>query len=380
MKNIAFSDFRRYNCRDMKTIGYKQFLKETFLEKARLHDLPAAGCFELTPLCNLDCRMCYVHLNDPAVRERILSGEQWIALMEQAIRSGMVDAVLTGGEAMTHPDFWQIYMYLIDQGVSIHLKTNGILLTGETVERLLEYPPFSIDVSLYGCDGESYKAVTGHNVFETVSGNVRTALAAGLPLGLAITPSAYMLPWIDRVLETAAGFGTSVLLNGLLAEPKPETGRSLDEFRIDAEENARIRRRSRELLSSGRLSTEEQEERELLGSAESRPHVSPRGLHCNGGRTGFVVWWTGAMGPCPNFPRDILCAEPLRTGFEAAWHEVNQGVKDYAVPEACHSCAVNTRCHYCPARHGHYAVQHACDPAVCAYWKSVCGDRTDCET
>lgn len=31
--------------------------------KARDKGIPISGSFELTPLCNLDCKMCYVHLN-----------------------------------------------------------------------------------------------------------------------------------------------------------------------------------------------------------------------------------------------------------------------------------------------------------------------------
>ena len=138
----------------MNTINYNQFIHDA-TKVAREHDTPISGSFELTPLCNLDCKMCYVHLTDPTVKQRMLSGDEWISLMGQAISHGMMIALLTGGEAMTHPDFWQIYSYLIDRGVSILLKTNGVLLNAETVARLLEYPPLSIDVSLYGCDGES---------------------------------------------------------------------------------------------------------------------------------------------------------------------------------------------------------------------------------
>ena len=41
--------------------------------KARHMDVPLMGSFELTPLCNLDCKMCYVHLthNQIAKDERL---------------------------------------------------------------------------------------------------------------------------------------------------------------------------------------------------------------------------------------------------------------------------------------------------------------------
>ena len=84
----------------VNTKSCKQFLLEA-AKNAREHDTPICGDFELTPLCNLDCRMCYVHLADPAVKARMLTGDQWISLMGQAIERGMLIALLTGGEAMT---------------------------------------------------------------------------------------------------------------------------------------------------------------------------------------------------------------------------------------------------------------------------------------
>lgn len=97
-------------------------------------------------------------LADLAVKVRKLTGDQWIGLMGQAIERGMLIALLTGGEAMTHPDFKRIYMFLIEQGISVRVKTNGILLNHDMIDLFAEYPPYTVDVSLYGCDGESYRA------------------------------------------------------------------------------------------------------------------------------------------------------------------------------------------------------------------------------
>lgn len=55
----------------MITVSYNKFLHEA-TRIARENDTPISGYFELTPLCNLDCKMCYVHLSDPAVKERML--------------------------------------------------------------------------------------------------------------------------------------------------------------------------------------------------------------------------------------------------------------------------------------------------------------------
>lgn len=48
----------------------------------------------------------------------------------------------------------------------IRLKSNGILLNKTNLERLKLYPPAGIDISLYGCDSNSYTSLTGKDVFD----------------------------------------------------------------------------------------------------------------------------------------------------------------------------------------------------------------------
>ena len=74
------SDYRRY-----ETV--RRFLNF----KARDKGVPISGSFELTPLCNLDCRMCYVHLQkDQMQGAQLLRIDQWKQIMQQAIDAGMM--------------------------------------------------------------------------------------------------------------------------------------------------------------------------------------------------------------------------------------------------------------------------------------------------
>ena len=352
----------------MESITLKQFtvlLNRDAYEKA----LPIFGAFELTPLCNLDCKMCYVHLQNPTVRNRMLRGNQWLSVMQEAIDCGLFSALLTGGEAMTHPDFWNIYMFLIDHGVSVRVKTNGILLNGQNIERFKTYPPHLIDISLYGCDSDSYLAVTGVDAYQRVVDNIRMAIDAGLCIRIMITPSGYMSPWTERVMELAKSFGVKVIVNSVLIEPDENTGRRKQDFDLTESENARIREKRDELFPLKFMSPEE--ENEIYGSIEKRADIQEKGLYCNGGRTSFAINWDGTMGPCLSFPRDIVCAHPLTDGFETAWHQVNECVRNYTVPDKCRSCRLNTKCHYCPTQHGKMAARHKCDPQVCSYWANV---------
>jgi radical SAM protein with 4Fe4S-binding SPASM domain len=350
----------------MEKLSYREYLA-LIEEKAYQGDIPFRGSFELTPLCNLDCKMCYVHLQDPSVKDQMLSGEQWISMMQGAIDRGMMEALLTGGEAMTHPAFWDIYMYLINHGISTQVKTNGILLNEETVKRFQEFPPYSLDISLYGCNSESYVAVTGVDAYEKVVRHIRLAIEAGLRVQIMITPSSYMLPWTDRVMALAKSFGVSVMVNEVLVEAHENTGRKKVDFGMALEDDVRIKEKSKELLPPQYSS----DDHEFFMRRRQRPVLSEKGLYCNAGRTGFAVNWDGIMVPCLNFPRDVVCAYPLRDGFERSWNEVNEGIKNYVVPQACHSCELNSWCHYCPMHHQKVAGKHLCDPDYCNYVKAL---------
>ena len=346
----------------MDKLPYGEFLA-MLQERAREADVPYNGSFELTPLCNFDCKMCYVHLQDPSVKHRMLSGEQWLSIIRQAIDEGMMEALLTGGEAMTHPAFWDIYMYLINHGITTRVKTNGLLLNEDAIKRFQEYRPYRIDISLYGCDSESYMAVTGVDAYEQVVRNIRLAIDAGLYIQIMITPSSYMSPWTERVMQLAKSFGVSVMVNDTLIDPHDNTGRQKADFDIPLEEGLKIEEKRKEMFSSGYSTVEH----EFFMKNRNRQHVLDKGLYCDAGRSGFAVNWDGVMLPCLAFPRDVVCAYPLRDGFHQAWSEVNEGVKNYEVPKACHSCELNDKCHYCPMNHSKVAAKHQCDTDYCNY-------------
>jgi uncharacterized radical SAM superfamily Fe-S cluster-containing enzyme len=106
----------------------------------QMHNKTCTILVEITNACNLSCKVCY----SDSRGDRILPVE----LFEEHIRrlvaqKGGLDSVqLTGGEAMLHPQFWEMLSFLHRQdGVKkIYLPTNGILLARpETADRLLPF-------------------------------------------------------------------------------------------------------------------------------------------------------------------------------------------------------------------------------------------------
>ena len=98
----GITDYRRY-----------QQVRQYLGFKAREKNLPISNSFELTPLCNLDCKMCYVHLQREQMHgAELLTTEQWKDIMRQSIDAGMMFATLTGGECLTYPGFDELYLFL----------------------------------------------------------------------------------------------------------------------------------------------------------------------------------------------------------------------------------------------------------------------------
>ena len=113
-----------------------------------------------------------------------------------------------------------------------------------------------------------------HDVFETVTANVRAAIAAGLHVQLKITPSAYMLPWVDRIMEYAGTLGAEdVNVNVALFEANKDTGRSMEDFGLSLEENARIHRKYRDMFPR-KPEVRRRKRRSSWGTFRSMNHAS----------------------------------------------------------------------------------------------------------
>ena len=195
--------------------------------KAREKGIPFSGLFELTPVCNLDCKMCYVHLDHEQMSgKELLTISEWKDIMAQAHSMGMMYAELTGGECLTYPGFDELYLFLRSLGVRTGIKTNGVILN-KKLELFDRYHPSSVTVSLYGSSNEGYKNVTGHAVFDAVYDTLLKLKRVEYPVTIAITPSRYMLGDIENIIRLAEQLDFPFLLNILLFPPRDETGREL---------------------------------------------------------------------------------------------------------------------------------------------------------
>ena len=72
-------------------------LTELLFQKATREKIPLNGTLELSPICNMNCKMCYIHKSVKEVKEHprpMMRLNEWISLAEEMKRQGTLYLLL----------------------------------------------------------------------------------------------------------------------------------------------------------------------------------------------------------------------------------------------------------------------------------------------
>lgn len=313
-------------CESSFNEGFLRELKET----AYKNRFPLSVTFELTPLCNFSCVMCYVHLTNEQMEKqgRMLSAEEWIKLAAQAKEMGTLYITLTGGEPFTRPDFWQIYSQLSKMGFLISILSNGYLIDESVMEKFREYgTPYMIKLSAYGASNEAYqKTCKVKDGFTKLDRAVTFIKEAGIPFAVTATVVKEnmsdlkgMIEWSKR-RNVPFTHSVTVVKSARGAVNTAETSRfSFDEF-IDGMSLENIRK-------------------------NMFPPLETPFAWCSNYRTSAWVTWKGNVQQCSfmNAPYATL-----ENGFESAWNELGLKLDALKSPPECTDCEYSAFCQRCP--------------------------------
>ena len=320
--------------------------------------IPIHGHFEITPQCNLDCKMCYVHLTKNQMNSSSeLSIEDWKRITDEAIENGMIFASISGGECLTSPYFDDLYLYLKSKGIIIFVLTNGVLLSSK-IGLFADYPPALIQVSMYGYDEDSYEKVTGHRKYDVVDRSILTAKECGINISIAVTASKY-LPSVYAIVKKYYELGIGATVNSWLIPPYSSTGRLLDDFCLSPEEQVSI---SKEIL----LASNQGNPIPYIGilpDPNTNSEKIHKGLLCAAGRSDFSINWKGEMSLCVSM--NDVTGKPLKDGFKKAWNDTVSVADNYLMPAECFECDYINVCNRCPAYHRVYGNEGHCNPNIC---------------
>ena len=120
--------------------------------------LPMTALWEITYACNHKCSFCY---NCPERGRRELTKDQILSGLQKIADLGCVFLVLTGGEPLTRPDFFDIAFAGKRLGFALRVYTNGYLIDEIVARRFKELMPFEVEISFHGARPETMDKLTG---------------------------------------------------------------------------------------------------------------------------------------------------------------------------------------------------------------------------
>ena len=347
--------------------------------KGRKLGLPIAGNFELTARCNFNCPMCYVHMSEDEVAKKgkELTAEQWIKIAEDAKNKGMVFALLTGGEPFVRKDFFEIYGAMKKMGLLVSINSNGSMLEGEILEKLLADPPVRMNISLYGGCEETYQNMCGLPMYERVLNNIVRLKEAGVSVSINLSITPYNCQDLEKIYEIVYKHQINVRASSYMYPPiRLEKDVANYAARSSSGDGASEISQAGSGASKGygnRLSPEDSAkysvqwdrlrftEEEFLQRAEAMKNLTSidpdecyidaeetaDGVKCRAGSSSFWMTWDGEMRPCGMMPGPT--AYPLKDGFDVAWEEIRKATSAIRQSAKCTACPKAEICGTCAA-------------------------------
>jgi radical SAM protein with 4Fe4S-binding SPASM domain len=133
--------------------------------------------FQLTDRCNLRCRHCYIGEGF----HQDLPYETILAILKGFEKIQGLRLLLSGGEPLLHPHFWEINEVLGGYAFRSVLLSNGVLITRDMAKRLCVH---EVQVSLDGMQ-EGHEAIRGRGTYNKTLSAIDCLQEAGIQVSIA---------------------------------------------------------------------------------------------------------------------------------------------------------------------------------------------------
>ncbi len=329
----------------LQTVEYSEFsgvLHERFPNKR----VPMDVSIEVTRRCPLDCLHCYNNLpmGDQVARKQEMSLAEHCALLDELVAAGCMWILYSGGEVFARKDFLDIYTEAKKRGFLITLFTNGILINERIADYLAKYPPFAIEITLYGATRETYEALTQvRGSFDRCMRAVDLLLERNLPLKLKTVPTSINQHEVYEMKRYAESRGVEFKFDPLV-NPRIDCSQSPLAIRLSPEEAVNL-----EFHDTRRMDDYRRMAKEELAAAQPEFSDETTRYFCGGGVNGCAIDPTGTMSICViSHQQGYNIREgSFREGWEGRLQEIRAQKK--ARPNICDRCQIQSLCSMCPA-------------------------------
>lgn len=156
--------------------------------------------WNITRRCNLKCIHCY---SDSEAREYPgeLTHEECKTVVDDLAQYGVPGLLLSGGEPLIHPRFFDLAGYARGKGLRLTLSTNGTMIDLDAAKKLKELGFAYVGISLDGI-GATHDYFRGRQgAFDKTVQAFRNCKQVGQKVGLRLTLSRNNIDELDNILN-----------------------------------------------------------------------------------------------------------------------------------------------------------------------------------
>jgi len=329
----------------MEQLSYGAFSADLHQRQAG-ERVPLQVSIEVTRRCPLECLHCYNNLpmGDMDAKRRELTKEEHFRVLDELVEMGCFWILYTGGEIFARKDFLEIYTYAKKKGFLITLFTNGTIINEQIADYLKEWPPFAIEITLYGRTRETYEALTAvSGSYDRCLRGIRLLKERGLPLKLktvATSINKHEVMAMRRFAEEE--LGVEFKMDGQI-NPRIDCSQSPLAVRLTPEELVAIDMNMPKGISEYRRLAE----RDL----ERPPNLAQIDTvyYCGGGMNGFAINACGEMGICVISQQETF--DIRASGVKTVWDKslLDLRTQKRTRVTKCVECRIQSLCSMCPA-------------------------------
>lgn len=136
--------------------------------------------------CNLHCVHCYADSDDRAYPGE-LTVEEARRMLEDLAQFGIPALLLSGGEPLKHPRFFELAGYARSLGLRLTVSTNGTLIDREAAQRIKDTGVTYVGISFDGLGRTNDRFRGRRGAFDAALAGIRHLRAVGQRVGLRFT-------------------------------------------------------------------------------------------------------------------------------------------------------------------------------------------------
>lgn len=316
--------------------------------------------FEITHRCNLKCTHCCIDADEAISNTNDLTTDNIKEILKKIVEWNPKKILLSGGEPMIRPDFFEIITYLrnIYSG-KIVISTNGTCINYKNIDDLVRCVD-QIDLSLDGIDEETCSVIRGEGVFEKVIKSIKllkNKKFEKITLSMVISDSNIHLK--DKFISLCNEIGVKPITRGFQS------------------------------IGRGEINKEK-----FLSQVQNKSFLSEdinKNLgvcNCSAMNRELFFSYDGSIYPCPALIKpEYLLGNILNIEKIVDLEVLNRGTKpDILIDilksdnlKECIECKVNLFCLGCPGiidsiKHNKSAIKNRCDKLKAILYKKVWGE------